>query len=760
MLAATVGLWLLTGAGGADCARYLAYELALVIAPGWLILRALAPGIRSSLVQLAIAWPLGLGIELAAFSLTAALDLRDLLPALQLAVGVGGLAACRRRRERDGGSLAAFVLPALDRDRGDRAPNRIGRRGSWLLAGVIVASFAYIAPSLFVTSPLPGTVDAVRYPTDVLFHVSIAADLKHHAFPSTPEVAEVPLRYHYFAYVHHAAASQVTGIELPLVALRFAPLALGTLLLVVIAAASRLFTASSRCAPLAALLFLIASELDLMIADPYPLLGVRDVWFWLSPTYVLGVIVFVLALIAAAALLDRGLAARLGAGPRATWALLLVALLLGSGAKSVVLPTLVGGLGAYAAYAWWRRRAPEPSSIALVLVATVISGLSYALLYLGGGDGGLGVVLGGVYGSMPALAAFEPSLPDSLLAETLFWGVGTALTSVLLFASVAVPLAWRLGPGAPALGRADRMLLCMLVPGIAAWLFLLTDNIDNAYFTALALIAVLPLAAQGTLRALGSLGDLGSRRGAAALALLLLAALLLALSAWSLSREGRPRLAYAVAYAPLLAAAAGAGVWLLRSGPGRRAGVAAAITVALLALAALNPLLDSAPEKARLALRGEPLYELRGGIGREEVEAAEWARDHLPGDAMLATANDTEAGAPPFLLSLRADIPALAERRVLFEGWAYSTRSANWVETVSGTYIPYADRRRLQRRAVFGGDPEALREICKRFGVTHLLLRRNDPRVPPSVSDAGKVAFSNGAFEIVELPFGSGCLEA
>lgn len=234
----------------------------------------------------------------------------------------------------------------------------------------------------------------------------------------------MPLRYHYFAYVHHAAASQVTGIELPLVALRFAPLALGTLLLIVIAAASRLFTASSRCAPLAALLFLIASELDLMIADPYPLLGVRDVWFWLSPTYVLGVIVFVLALIAAAALLDRGLAARLGAGPRATWALLLVALLLGSGAKSVVLPTLVGGLGAYAAYAWWRRRAPEPSSIALVLVATVISGLSYALLYLGGGDGGLGVVLGGVYGSMPALAAFEPSLPDSLLAETLFWGWG------------------------------------------------------------------------------------------------------------------------------------------------------------------------------------------------------------------------------------------------------------------------------------------------------------------------------------------------
>lgn len=749
VVAAAIVLWLVGGAGAWEVLRYLGYLVVLVIAPGWLLLAALAPGIRSKLTRLALAWPLGLLIELAAFTLTAALDIRDLLPVLQLAVAAAAAGLVWRRRAGTAGGGG---------DRGGSARSPLAPLGpgpSWVLSAVIVATFAYIALLLFAPTPLPGTVESVRYPTDVNFHLSVAADLKHHTFPSTPEVAGVPLRYHYFVYVHNAAASQVTGVELPVVALRFTPLALALLVLTGIATLARLFTGRAWCAAIGAALFLIASELDLKPEDPFPFLGVRDNWTWLSPTYMLGVAAFVAALVAAGALLDRRVERRLGAGGPAAWVLVTAMLLLGSGAKSVVVPTLVAGLGAYAALRWLRERRLDRTALALVGLSACVFVATYALLYLDGGDGGLELGFGKIYERAGPLFLFEPDVPDFLPAEVAYWGLGSLAASALLFGSLALPLGWRLAPGASPLGEGGRLLLCILVPGLAAWLLLSTENADNAYFTALALIAVMPLAAEGLERAFGSLGELRSRRGLLILAQMLAAVLLLALAGWALARDGQTKVAYAVGYGPLALAAAGAVVWLLRRPQGSRAAPAAAITLVVMGIAALNPLLDSAAEDTRRLVEGDSLYDASGapvGIGRDEVAAAEWARDNLPGDAVLATATDTERGAPPPFLPIRTDIPAIAERRVLFEGWAYSTRSQDWTATVFGVVVPYEDRRELQRRAIFGADPGALREIADRFDVSHLLLPLDDPRIPESVRSAGEVVYESDGFQIVELP--------
>jgi hypothetical protein len=57
--AALVGLWLGFGVSGSEIARYLAYEVALVLLPGILAYPALSPAPGDALRQIAIGWPLG-----------------------------------------------------------------------------------------------------------------------------------------------------------------------------------------------------------------------------------------------------------------------------------------------------------------------------------------------------------------------------------------------------------------------------------------------------------------------------------------------------------------------------------------------------------------------------------------------------------------------------------------------------------------------------------------------------------------------------
>ena len=52
------------------------------------------------------------------------------------------------------------------------------------------------------------------------FQVSIAASALHHWPPAFEGVSGLRLNYHYFVDLHMAAASQVTGIHLPVIFFR------------------------------------------------------------------------------------------------------------------------------------------------------------------------------------------------------------------------------------------------------------------------------------------------------------------------------------------------------------------------------------------------------------------------------------------------------------------------------------------------------------------------------------------------------------
>ena len=136
----------------------------------------------------------------------------------------------------------------------------------------------------------------------------------------------------------------------------------------------------------------------------------------------------------------------------------------------------------------------------------------------------------------------------------------------------------------------------------------------------------------------------------------------------------------------------------------------------------------------------------------DEAEAAAWGRDNLPEEAVLAVADELEDSSELLLASLSTEIPALAERRALYEGWVYARCGAGFIETVNGDVIPYPDRRDLQRRALFDGDPAALTEIARRFGVTHLFLRRDEPGVTAAARRAGPRVYANETVEVIALP--------
>ena len=183
--------------------RYLGYEAIFVIAPGWLVLSALAPGIRSRAWQLALGWPVGLTLEILAFSLTAALGIRDAFLAYPLVIGLPAALIVRRRGQADPSPPARFTPAAR-----------------WSIVGLCLLAFVYIGGAYYTITPLPGTAPGVVYPGDITFSIAVAASVLHGWPPTFLGVSGQPFDYHYFVNLHMAAISQVTGLHLPLIVFR------------------------------------------------------------------------------------------------------------------------------------------------------------------------------------------------------------------------------------------------------------------------------------------------------------------------------------------------------------------------------------------------------------------------------------------------------------------------------------------------------------------------------------------------------------
>ena len=731
--------------GGVDpgeLVRYLGYEAVFVVGPGWLVLRALAPGVRSRAWQLSLGWPLGLTLEILAFSLTAALGIRDAFLIYPLLVGIPAALIARRRSQPRASSPPALFTPA----------------SRWVIAGLCLLAFAYVGGAYYTLTPLPGTVPGVVYPSDSTFHIAVAASALHHWPPESLGVSGQPFHYHYFVHLHMAAISQVTGLHLPLIVFRLYLVPLIGLLLLQAALAGRLIGGRPWAGVLTVALFLLVREIDLSFTDTWPFAGIGAIHLWLSPSQLLGMTLFIPTFVVLACLLDPGLAARaapqLSISRRELWVLLALLLIGDGGAKSVILPLLIGGL--VLLLGWIRLRDSRFDRTALTALALCLALFAVFYLLMYRGAHGLNINPPATIEQMLPIMRLHNAWPGGLVADAAFWILAVPGGTLMYFGAPLLGLIWVLRRPRPPLETSAVLSLSLLAVGAVAFFFLQDEFLEQTYFTLFGLTAVFPLAASGLVRLADSWvtrPGLNWPRFALFALGWVEAAIVLGLLADRLVTRGHYLRADALLYVSVVVAIGALALAAILFRGRLRALFGTFAAMAVLLTAALDTPLDVIPHTIRFLDAGAPLYGTsETGLRPRELTAMDWIRDHVDQDAVLAVSNDrtpkTRALGPS-----DNDYPAFTEHRTFREGWAF-TAKANEIgerKVAPGHVDPFPDRTALERAVFVHGDPGALRTMVERYGVTDIVVSKKDGKVSPRVYRLGRLIYSNPAVDVIEV---------
>ena len=704
-----LALELIYGVNLGDALVYAGYELLYVVVPGCLVYRALAGRPGGVLRQLAIGWALGYALEILAFMATAATGTRTLMVVYPLVVGLAAWGLATRRSH-----------PA-DAPRSER---ELSTRFVWALAGVCIVALIYVGLAFFPVTRLPGT-EAVGYFQDYPWAISIAGEAKHHWPIQDPSVSGEPFPYHYFVHIHLASASQVTGLELPVIFFRLWILPLVALLVLQLVVAGQSLVRSARAGLVAACLVLFVGELQMDTTDEFvsviPFLGTFFIYLRDSPSFLLGLVMF----LPLATLIGERMADRKGLGRPGDWILVGLLAIGASDAKIVLLPLLAGGLVLYAGWSWAaKRRVPLATWLALALVLLVF-GTVYLLQYSGRSSGlSLDLTAGyELFKDMPAVALIRSELGDALSGlpgQEALLSAGSVIFGALgLLVAPLIGLVWVFRRQGLRLEEGQAWLLSLFGVGLAAFLFVSSPVGSQLYFFFTALMAGCVVSAHGlwlgwTTRSPFSVEQ---RRRFATLGIawvLLLGVILFAPRVVDLfSGAGSQARTYMFWFGGLFVSLAllylVARRWM---GPTRWA-AAALVSIAVILVGAL----DTPLKRIRPALRAASTDS--GRVTPEVYEALEWIRDETPESAVIAVNNQlTELGPYEF------DYGAFSERRVFLAGWGYS---GQYLDQAPGTASsttdnPYLERLALNEAAFARADAGALAALAEDYGVRYLVV--------------------------------------
>jgi hypothetical protein len=651
-----------------EAIRYICFELGFALAPGLALLTVLARRPRPLADTIAIAWPLGLAAEIGCFLLAAALGERWLLalyPAILLAACAPVLwsarAELRLPSPRWGRPVAAETAPAV------------------LL--LVAASAWVVSLVLFAPSPLPREAGSVSYYPDLMFHLSLAAEMLHHWPFLDPSVSGQSLHYHIFANVDMAAAAQVTRVDLATILMRLQPAALISLIGVQLFALGRKVGGNATMGLVAATLGLLAGELSFSGTAVFGG-GASVLGFLYSPSYELGAVFFLAILM----LLVEALAQQ--ARPRGWWPALGLLALAAAGAKSSVVPVVAGGLCLFmlgAAGTRGGRLAEDARKLAVVLVAGAVL---YVLLYRGGGQG---VVLKPLdflsYTDLASLYRQAGRSPAHVLASAVAVLV-VLCGSLMALAGIALERSrWcsRAAASSP-----ERLLMCMLAASLPPFLLLGVPGDSELYFLVYGYLAAVIVSAAGVVKAAAGMRS------------------------WPAARAGRPHVPVRAAVLAAVALTVPAGAYQL-----------------------------TAPTLERW-LHGLPAAKASGesfdrGMTAGLWRGLLWVRTHTQPSTVIAVNNhylEDDRDSRYFYYS------AIAERRVFLQSWEYTPKGYEYLSR-GLTSTPFPTLLRLNEAAVADASPAAIATLRSRYGVGYILIDRRHGPVAAGLSRVARVVYAN-----------------
>jgi hypothetical protein len=494
--------WLAFGVSLTDVLLFTGYALAFNLLPGCAAFVAVARPAGFGVRELAVGWGLGYALESGAFVLTAATGHRGLLPLYPVVVVVLAAPALWTLRRR-------FRLPR----------HTVAPAWAWGAAAVAITTVLLTADGFFTQTPMPGADPAVDYYADVIGHLAFAAEALHHWPLEAPGLSGVRLHYYFLANTHMAAIAQVTGIELPTVAFRLYLIPMLLLVGVQLVALARAIGASAGAGVVAGALVLLLGSTDPFPTVPTELLTT----FPLSPSFLMGTIIWLPILILLCEVLDRRpealrLPALLAIG---------VALLLAcEGAKATSVPMTLGALGLVGLWAALRDRSRLPVIVGAGAACVAVIVVFNLVLYHGMTNSLALHPLGGYLQSEP-FRLLDERLHHSPFARVVLYPLAFVLGTLRLLVTLLpglVLLALRRRLASP---PSRLLLLGLFLIGVAAMLLLTHPGTSQLYFFFPGYIAGALLSAAGLVEALApKVAALEIRRGwalgAAALAALVL----------------------------------------------------------------------------------------------------------------------------------------------------------------------------------------------------------------------------------------------
>jgi hypothetical protein len=728
VLAVALVIWIVSGVGALDIAKFIGYEVAFVLLPGAALLWVLRGRREGALLTIALGWPLGQTLEILAFSATAAIGERWMFALYPIAI----VALC---------ALVIWRRPLRFPDAGE---NPTSNAQLWTAAGALSLGLIYLAIAFLPQVPLPSTTHTVSYYVDFPNYIGLIAEVKNHWPATAPGLVGFPMHYEWFVFDHMAAVSQVTGVGIPTIAFRldFVPtiLVLGCQLL----AAGRFLGRSTWTGVIAIGVAFLLGPLDLT-TDPSgasPFFDQFHFDLWANWTFPFG-LMFLLALLY---LVSEWLLAPSRRPADSIRALSLITLIMigASGAKATILPVVITGTGLYVLADAAARRRISARAVLVVILGLLVFAATFVIVYAGGVPGTKIDPLVFIERTVPEVVA--SSIRSHALRDVArIVGFFIALAGILLpLTGMLYLLRRRHRPEIPRL----LLCLCFLLAGIFIANVVHQVGDSELYFLDTGYLAGTLVAAAGLRLAWHDMErDVPiSLRGAAVafVAWIAVVAVVVLVTRPSIAHPAGLLLRYGViaALAVMFVAA-----FVVRRGV-RRAGSAGGIALGLIPALAVSVLafpIQLAPTAKRV-LTGEPITvtvpdpQTVRGLTPGLVIALNWLRNNTSVNTIIAVSNHwinpAETDGRYYYYS------AFSERQVFVEPYNPLDYGLNYPPQTPA-FAAYQYRTRLNDAVFDSANVAALQILTEQYGVRYLLIDRVHHNADPALLLLGRVVLSN-----------------